>query len=219
MPTLVKICGLKTLEMLDVAIAAGADLVGFVHFAPSPRHLELSQIKDLVEHTKRASHGRVASVVLTVDADDALVQAIAHDIRPDYIQLHGSETPARLEAIKSKSGLKTIKALGVDSAEDLARLKDFARADMLLLDAKPKASDAHPGGNGRSFDWGLLQSNPPQMPYMLSGGLTLNTISDAVKCLKPMAVDVSSGVESQKGVKDAGLIKNFIAAVRSAEPS
>ena len=211
MSTRVKICGLKTADMLDVCLNERADFVGFVHFGPSPRHLELAAIKLLIERAR----GKVKTVVLTVDADDALISEIK-SLGPDYIQLHGEETPARAAHVRRSFGLKTIKALGVANGEDVKKAMDY-EADILLLDAKPAPTDLHPGGNGRQFDWGLLETAPILRPFMLSGGLTPDTIREAILSVNPGMVDVSSGVERQKGVKDGQLIKDFIKNARLAD--
>lgn len=212
MPTLVKICGLKSEAALEAAIAAGADFIGLVHFAPSPRHLDLPEIARLSE----TARGRVKSVVLSVDADEDTLLTIAREARPDYLQLHGQEPPERLDRLKAQTGLGLIKAIGVAEKADLARLDAYPQADILLLDAKPGAGDTRPGGLGRAFDWELLAGMSSPAPVMLSGGLDPDNVGEAIARARPFAVDVSSGVEAQKGVKDPDRIRAFIAAVRSA---
>lgn len=211
----VKICGIRTEAALEAAIAAGADLVGFVFFPPSPRNVDLATAAELSE---RAA-GRAQRVVLVVDADDRLLDAVVDRVDPDLIQLHGSESPDRVAAIRSTYGkqvMKAIKVLTREDAADALRYRDVA--DLVLFDAKaPVASrTALPGGNGLAFDWTLLDGVRDKVAFMLSGGLTPETVADAIRVTGATAVDVSSGVEIRPGEKDAELIRRFIAAARSA---
>lgn len=209
---IIKICGVKTPDMLDHVIATGADMVGFVHFAPSPRHLPLSEIAALVE----AALGRIETVVLLVDPDAALIKAAAAT-GVDWLQFHGHETPALLTEAKALTGKKIIKALPVGAADDLKALADYEEvADRFILDAKPPKDATRPGGLGVAFDWDLLKALDPSRPFMLSGGLNIETVAQAVRDVKPFGLDVSSGVERDKGVKDAGLIAEFVARARAA---
>lgn len=214
MSLIVKICGLSTPATLDAALQAGADMVGFVFFPPSPRHLDLSRVRELGAQVR----GRAGKVALTVDADDATLSGIVEALRPDLLQLHGKETVARIREIKRTFGLPVMKAIGVETAADLAALPGYAAvADRVLFDAHPPKDATRPGGLGVAFDWRLLENLAPGIPFMLSGGLTADNIYDAVRTTRAGGVDVSSGVESAPGVKDAGMIMDFIRAARAAE--
>ena len=207
--TLVKICGLSTAESLDWALEAGADLVGLVHFARSPRHVDLDRARDLAARAR----GRARVVVLAVDPDDALVEAIAATIAPDFLQLHGKESPERVAAVRRR--LPVIKALGIGSSDDVAAAAGSAgAADLLLYDAKPPKDATRPGGLGVTFDWSLLAGVPT--PFLLSGGLDPTNVDDAVRRVHPSGVDVSSGVESAPGQKNEARIRAFVAAARAA---
>lgn len=209
---LVKICGLKTAESLTAALDAGADMVGLVFFGPSPRNISLSDAAAL----GRLAQGRAKKVALTVDADDAFVDAICRALDPDILQLHGRETPARAAALSARTGKQIMKAVGVSAAGDLAAVPAFAQAcDWLLLDAKPPKDATRPGGNGVSFDWSILDGFAPARPWLLSGGLTPANVADALARTDAPGVDVSSGVESAPGVKDEAAIRAFVAAVRA----
>jgi phosphoribosylanthranilate isomerase len=211
-PLVIKICGIKTEAILDAAIEAGADMVGFMHFARSPRHLELDPIGELIS----LARGRTETCVVLVNPDNTLVAQVAA-LGPDWIQLHGPETPHRVEAIRAEAGVTIMKVISVGTSDDLTCLPDFdAVADRLLLDAKaPKTAD-RPGGLGVPFDWALLKPLDPSISFMLSGGLTPQTVGDAVRGVRPFGVDVSSGVESAPGEKDAKLIGAFIKKAREA---
>ena len=210
-PVLVKICGLSTSQTLDATIAAGADLAGFVFFAKSPRHIDLDTARALGEQAA----GRIQKVALTVDTDDAALAEIVAALRPDMLQLHGHESPERVGAVKARFGLPVIKAIGVASAADVAAARSYdGVADWLLFDAKPAPDATVPGGAGVVFDWELLR-NITAAKWMLSGGLDPKNVAAALRQTQAPAVDVSSGVESARGVKDAGKIATFVAAVRA----
>ena len=210
----VKICGLSTRETLDAALGAGADMVGFVFFPASPRHVDLTRGRELGAMAK----GRAVKVALTVDADDSDLGNIIETLRPDMLQLHGHESVARAREIKSLFGLPVMKALPVASAADLASVPGYAAvADRLLFDAKPPQDATRPGGLGTPFDWKLLLALPRALPFMLSGGIHAGNVVQALGITRAGGVDVSSGVETAPGVKDAGLIEAFIRAVRAAE--
>jgi phosphoribosylanthranilate isomerase len=214
MSLLVKICGLKTQEALDAALDAGADLVGFVFFAPSPRNLDLATARTLGARVK----GRAQKVALTVDADDALLDAIVAALKPDMLQLHGKETPERVAAVKSRFGLPVTKAVPVEVARDFAVVPSYARvADRLLFDARPPRDATRPGGLGKPFDWRLLQNLDPGIPFMLSGGLDAGNVAEALRITRAPGVDVSSGVERAPGEKDTEKIRAFIRAAREAQ--
>ncbi|MCJ8144309.1 phosphoribosylanthranilate isomerase [Ancylobacter sp. A5.8] len=209
----IKICGLNTCEALDAALAAGADMVGMVFFPRSPRHLDLATAAKLADRAR----GRATIVALTVDADDAALAAIVEAVRPDALQLHGTETPARVADIRARFSLPVIKAVGIATQADVARAMAYAEvADRLLLDAKAPPGAALPGGNGLPFDWNLIAGLDLAKPFMLSGGLTPENVDEALRLTHAPAVDVSSGVESAPGVKDPARITAFIRAVRAA---
>ncbi len=211
-PLIIKICGIKTFDMLDAAINAGADMIGFMHFARSPRHVDIEQLGELIS----ASRGRVQSCVVLVNPDNSCVAEVAA-LGPDWIQLHGPETPHRVEAIRAEAGVEIMKALPIGTAEDIAQVAAFAEvADRILLDAKPPKGADRPGGLGERFDWSLLKALDPSIPFMLSGGLKPDNVAEAIQSLAPLGVDVSSGVERAPGEKDERLIETFIRNVRAA---
>jgi phosphoribosylanthranilate isomerase len=211
-PTIVKICGLSTPETLEAAIAAGADMAGFVFFDKSPRHVDLATARDL---GARAT-GRIEKVALSVDAGDEALAAMIDALAPDYLQLHGRETPERVAAIKARFGVKIIKAVGVATSADIDKGRSYAAADMLLYDAKPAPQAELPGGNGLVFDWRLVSGAAPGKPWLLSGGLDEANVAFALQVSGARGVDVSSGVESARGVKDAARIAAFVTAARTA---
>jgi phosphoribosylanthranilate isomerase len=206
----IKICGLSTPDTLAAALAGGATHVGFIFFAPSPRNVAPGEAAILRE----AAHGRAQAVAVSVDADDAFLDAIVATMRPDWLQLHGKETPQRVEEVRARHGLPVMKALAVREADDLARAHAYRGvADRLLFDAKPPPGASLPGGNGIAFDWSLLDGLDPGLDYMLSGGLDATNVGDALRIANPPGIDVSSGVESAPGVKEPGLIAEFFRAV------
>jgi phosphoribosylanthranilate isomerase len=201
----IKICGLKTPEAIAAVLARGASHVGFIHFPKSPRHLSVADMAAL-----RPSVRRAKLVVVTVDADDALIDAIVAEVKPDMLQLHGHESPGRVAEIRERSGLPVIKAISIGSAEDVAGVAAYRdAADLLLLDAKKPKGSALPGGNGVAFDWDLLAALDPGLRYMLSGGLDAGNVDAALRRARPGGIDVSSGVERAPGAKDIGLIHGF----------
>lgn len=206
-----KICGLSTPETLAAALDAGAAYVGAVAFAPSPRHLEPEAAGALFA----AARGRAAVVAVTVNADDALIARIAEHLRPDLIQLHGAETPQRAAEVRRVTGAGIIRALPVSTAEDLDAAAAWEdAADHLLFDARPLQDAALPGGVGARFDWSLLAGRRFARPWFLAGGLDATNVGEALAITGAPLVDVSSGVESAPGVKDAGRIAAFMTAVR-----
>ena len=210
----IKLCGLSTPATLEAALDCGADMVGFVFFPPSPRHIGFEQARDLAGITG----SRALKVALSVDADDAFLDEIVGALAPDILQLHGREPPERVAAIRARHGLPVMKALGVSAEADFASLSAYeAVADRILFDAKPPKDATRPGGNGHAFDWGLLRSRAFQKPWMLSGGLNGQTIEAAIAATRPPGIDVSSGVESAPGVKDPALIEAFMARARAAQ--
>jgi len=210
----VKICGLSTRETLEVALDAGADMVGFVFFEASPRHVSLGTARDLGRQVK----GRALKVVLTVNADDATLENCIEALQPGLLQLHGDESVARIRDIKQKFGLPVMKALPVATADDLAGLPGYAAvADRILFDARAPKDATRPGGLGVPFDWRLLENVRLAIPFMVGGGLNPGNVAEAVRITRAGGVDVSSGVESAPGVKDPDLIRAFIRAAREAD--
>jgi phosphoribosylanthranilate isomerase len=214
MSLIIKICGISSEAALDAAIAAGADMVGLNFFPPSPRAVTPARAAALAA---RAA-GRVQTVALAVDMDDAGFAEILAAFRPDWLQLHGSESAARVADVRARFGVPTMKAIGVRNAGDLAGAIAYRdAADRLVLDAKPPEGAALPGGNGATFDWRLIEAFVPGLPYLLSGGLTADNVGEAVRITRAPGVDVSSGVETAPGRKDPALIAAFVAAARAAE--
>ncbi len=208
MTTQTKICGIKTPEALNAAIGAGARFIGFVFYPPSPRHVSIDTAKELALMLPTG----VRSVALFVDpTDEQLEQVLAH-VQIDIIQLHGNETPSRVSEIKAKYAMPIIKAFPVRVAEDIDKCTEYDCADWYLFDAKPVDSTLK-GGTGQSFDWSLLKGHDFDKKWMLSGGLTAQNVGEALSILSPAAVDVSSGVEVTRGVKDLDKIRAFISSV------
>ena len=213
MTTRVKICGIKTAAIMHAAIEAGADDVGLVLFPKSPRNVALGEAAALAE----IARGRARIVVLAVDPDDALLDEIVQRVRPDMLQAHGAETRERCREIRARWPLKVMKAIGVGALVDVERGFTYAdAADLILFDAKPPKASTLPGGNGVTFDWTMLAGARGRVPYMLSGGLTPDNVATAIRATGASAVDVSSGVESAPGVKDAELIRRFIKEAKYA---
>jgi phosphoribosylanthranilate isomerase len=214
MPLLVKICGLKTPETLDVALEAGADMVGFVFFAPSPRNLGYAAARVLGERVK----SRAGKVALTVNASDDMLAEIVDTLRPDMLQLHGTETPERVVAVRTRFGLPVMKALPIEDRTSLSPIRLYAKvADRIIFDARPPREATRPGGLGKPFDWRLLQDIDAEVPFVLSGGLDVGNVSDALSITRAPGVDVSSGVERTPGEKDADKIRAFVRAARNAD--
>ncbi|MGX7743119.1 phosphoribosylanthranilate isomerase [Rhodopseudomonas parapalustris] len=213
MSTIVKICGLTTADTLEAAVEAGADMVGFVFFPASPRHLDI----DFADALGRQVRSRAAKVALTVDADDDLLDAIVEQLRPNWLQFHGSESPERVRSIKRIYGLPVMKAIAVAGPDDLAVLPDYAAvADHILFDARPPKDATRPGGLGTAFDWKLLDGVDVKLPFLVSGGINAGNVAEALRVTRAQGVDVSSGVETSPGEKDPDLIRDFIRAARAA---
>lgn len=211
MPVDAKICGLTTPDAVDAALGGGARWLGFVVFPPSPRHVEPAASARLADRAR----GKAEIVAVTVNADDALLADIRDTLKPDWIQLHGSESPDRVRAAKVCAGKGVIKALPMSDRADLAAVESFAdAADLFLFDAKPPKDASRPGGWGEAFDWTLLKDAAISRPWLLSGGLTPANVRAAVSASGTGAVDVSSGVESAPGVKDNALIARFLEECR-----
>ncbi len=213
MTLLVKICGLSTADALDAALDAGADIVGFVFFAPSPRNISLKSARALGARV----NGRAKKVALTVDADDVTLAQIIDALKPDMLQLHGHETPERVRAIRQSFGLPVMKALAIETPADLAAIPSYTKvADRLLFDARAPREATRPGGLGKPFDWRLLEHLDLPIPFMLSGGLDADNVAEALRITRAGGVDVSSGVERAPGEKDPDKIRAFIRAARDA---
>lgn len=209
----IKICGLKTPEAVDHAVALGATHVGFIFFGKSPRHIEPSDAGRLADRVR----GRAKIVSVSVDADNDDLDELVSMIRPDILQLHGRESPDRVLTVKAVTGLPVWKALSISEAADLDRIDDYdGIADRFLFDAKRPKNSELPGGNGVSFDWTLLKGLSERVDYMLSGGLDKDNVGEALRIAKPRGIDLSSGVESSPGVKSLDMMDEFFAAVRAA---
>ena len=210
MPISVKICGLTEPKTLEAAVGAGADFVGFVFFPPSPRSLKSEDAAMLASRTP----GHVAKVGLFVDPDDSLIDRTVSPVSLDIIQLHGDETPERVSEIKSRTGLKVIKAIKVSDAADIAVADKYAPVvDYLMFDAKPPKDATRPGGNAAAFDWTLLSGQDWPKPWFLAGGLTAANVTNAVRITGTRYLDTSSGVEDAPGRKSVHKIQSFFDAV------
>jgi tryptophan synthase beta chain len=208
----IKICGLRSPETLDAALDAGADMVGFVFFPRSPRHVDFAAARGLAARVS----GRALKVALSVDADDEWLAASIEALQPDLLQLHGKETPERIATVQARFHLPVMKAVPVETADDLACVPAYAAvADRLIFDARAPRDATRPGGLGKAFDWQLLKNLDPAVPFMLSGGLNRDNVAEAIAITGARGVDVSSGVERAPGDKDPGLIRGFIQAARA----
>jgi phosphoribosylanthranilate isomerase len=214
MSLLVKICGLRTPDALDAALDAGADMVGFVFFPPSPRHLGYEAARLLGARVQ----GRATKVALSVDANDAELGQFIEALKPDLLQLHGKETTERVVAIKSRFHLPVMKALPIESKSDLSPIHLYEKVvDRILFDARAPREATRPGGLGKAFDWRLLQNLDLAVPFMLSGGLDADNVFEALRITRAPSADVSSGVERAPGEKDPDKIRAFLRAAREAE--
>jgi len=208
----VKICGLKTPEDAHIAIQAGADLLGCVFFPPSPRNVSPEQAAEVFDMVGDAD---VLKVGLFVNPTDDELMSVLNQVRLDLIQLHGDESPERVEEVRQTFALPVMKALPIETTEDVEKARTYdGVADRLLFDAKPPKGATRPGGNAIAFDWSLLRDTRWTVPWMLAGGLTVDNVKDAVKQSGCKAVDVSSGVEVEKGIKSPELIEAFLKAVK-----
>ncbi len=210
-----KICGITTLAAAQTAIAEGAGFLGFIHFAKSPRHIELPAMAELMQAI-RAEGAPQKLVSVVVDPDDRMIETLRDIVKPDLIQLHGKETPERVAQVRQAMGIPVIKALSISETADLTAAQAFDPiADYLLFDAKPPKDALLPGGLGLSFDWTLLRGYDGKKPWLLAGGLTSDNVAEAVTISGAKYVDVSSSVESTPGVKDADLISGFLRTVKA----
>jgi phosphoribosylanthranilate isomerase len=213
MGVVVKICGINSSEAANAALRAGADFAGLVFFERSPRHLSLPQAATLA----RMLRGRAKVVALLVDPPDAIVDQVMAVVSPDFIQLHGSEPPARVAAIAARAARPIIRALAVADSEDIVRAHAYEEmADYLLFDAKVDASATRPGGWGAAFDWQLVAGRTFRRPFGLAGGLTPENVGRAIQVSGAQLVDASSGVEDAPGRKSPEKIAAFVAAARNA---
>ena len=211
---LIKICGLRTPDALDAALDAGADMVGFVFFPPSPRNIGVQAARVLGERVQ----GRAKKVALSVDATDAELALAVEALKPDLLQLHGKETPERVVAVRSRFHLPVMKAIPIETRADLSSVRLYAGvADRLLFDARAPREATRPGGLGKSFDWHLLENLNLSVPFTLSGGLDADNVAEALRITRAPSVDVSSGVERAPGEKDPDKISAFVRTARAAE--
>jgi phosphoribosylanthranilate isomerase len=212
-PVKVKICGVRTPAIIDIAAQEGAHFVGLVFFPKSPRYVAPEDAGALAE----AARGRIGTVAVLVDPDDALIDRVVAAVHPDLLQLHGNETPERVVAIRVRTGLPVMKAIPVAEAGDTQKAAAYAGiVDYILFDAKAAPEAMLPGGNGVPFKWKALTGLNP--PFALSGGLTPGNVGQAISLTGASLVDVSSGVERAAGEKDASLVRNFIQAAKAALP-
>ncbi|MCH9764494.1 MAG: phosphoribosylanthranilate isomerase [Alphaproteobacteria bacterium] len=215
--TLVKICGLSDLQSVEAAVGGGADYIGLVFFEKSPRHVSLATAARLGNKARELSRD-VAIVALMVDPTDDEIADVCQAIAPSYIQLHGTESRERVQQVQKQHRVKVIKAVAVATRGDVdAGLNVAGAADVVLFDAKPAPGGALPGGNGLAFDWTILEDVKCNTGFMLAGGLTDDTVADAIALTGASAVDVSSGVETRPGTKDPELIRRFIKAAKAAK--
>ena len=210
-----KICGISTLGAAETAIAGGAAYLGFIHFARSPRHLDLNAMAELMQAIRDRGHN-LPLVSVVVDPDDQTVETLHHTVRPDLIQLHGKEAPGRVAAIAATAGIGLIKALSVGQASDIEAAAAYEPyVDYLMFDAKPPKDAVLPGGLGLRFDWTLMTGYRGEKPWFLAGGIDAGNVAEAVFRSDARLVDVSSGVESAPGVKDPESISRFLTTVKS----
>jgi phosphoribosylanthranilate isomerase len=215
MALLVKICGINTAEAADAAVRAGADFAGLVFHPKSPRHLSFETARALADRVR----GRIRLAALVADADDVFIAAALDSVQPDFLQLHGRETPERVGAIRARFGLPLIKAIAVAEAADFKSVPSYYPvADMLLFDAKAPEG-LRPGGHGTAFDWSLLRGRKFPRPWLLAGGLEPGNVARAIAAAAPDGVDVSSGVETAPGVKNPEMIAAFVSAARNPSKS
>jgi phosphoribosylanthranilate isomerase len=213
MAILVKICGINSAEAADAVARAAADFAGLNFHPRSPRKLDVEQASSLA----RRLRGRTRLVAVLSDPDDELLAGVAAVVRPDFIQLHGAETPSRVAAIKARFGIPLIKAVPVAEAADLAPVASYDESvDMFLFDAKPPGGATREGGHGAAFDWQILRGRKFARPWLLAGGLTADNVARAIQAGEAPGVDVSSGVETAPGVKSPEMIERFVQAARNA---
>jgi len=215
MAVLVKICGITSVEAADAAAKAHADFAGMVFHRTSPRYLDPIRAGSIAQHLK----GRLRTVALLIDANDDEIAGVVTMVKPDFLQLHGNEPPARVGAIKSRFGVPTIKAFAIAEASDFAKVAAYNdAADMFLFDAKAPATATRPGGgHGVAFDWQLIRGRTFTRPWLLAGGLNAENVARAIQVSGAQGVDASSGMETAPGVKSPELIRGFIESARNAQ--
>ena len=212
MSTEIKICGLSTPATVDVAVRAGADMVGFMFFPRSPRFVTNAVARELATQVS----GDAIRTGVIVDASNTDIADILAEVPLDLLQLHGKETPTRVAEIRKTFELPVMKVLAIAELSDLSAIDDYVDvADRFLFESKPPKGADRPGGNAVTFDWALMQGVDLNQPWLLAGGLNLDNVAEALKISGARGVDLSSGVESAPGVKDEGLIRSFIHAVRT----
>ncbi len=212
MPIAIKICGFTEQTGLNAALRVGIDRIGLMFAPNSPRLVNL----DLANQLAETARGKAAIVAVLSNPGDKLVARIARDLRPDFLQLHGKETPERVRSLWKQHHIPIIKAFAISEARDITDAQRYARtAAEFLFDAKPAKGETRTGGLGRTFDWSLLKAVNPSRPWMLAGGLNPENVGTALDTCTPAMVDVSSGVESTLGVKDPALVAQFCTAVRA----
>ena len=216
--THIKICGLTTEESLRSAAENGADFIGLVFYPPSPRAVMTDQAAALAKTIRHIpASARPQLTGLFVNADDALIADVLNHVPLDLLQLHGDEPPQRCRDVRTQFDLPVMKAIPVATQDDLKHLAAYQDAcNWILFDTK-SGNSAEKGGTGQCFDWALLSDIRHTTPWMLAGGLNRDNITDALQRLSPDAVDVSSGVEEQRGVKNSAMIKEFIETVRQSD--
>jgi phosphoribosylanthranilate isomerase len=214
MGLLIKICGINSAEAADAAVRAGAEMAGLAFHAKSPRNLQLEQARALANRLR----GRLRLVTLLSDPSDEALTTAVEAVKPDFIQLHGGETPDRVAAIRGRFRTGIIKAFSLADATDLdlsCRYKEVA--DLFLFDAKPPVGAQREGGHGAAFDWQILHGRSFGRPWLLAGGLNPENVVRAIRTSEAPGVDVSTGVETSPGIKSAELISQFVANARSAQ--
>lgn len=212
MSIVVKVCGLSTPDSVDVAVQAGAQFIGFNFFAPSPRAIQPSAARDLAQRVPNFVH----KVAVVVDPTNDTLGIIVEALGADMVQLHGDEPPERVAEIRDRFDCRVIKAVPISGPDDVARALRFEEvADMLLFDAKAQPGDTLPGGNARYFDWSILSDVAVTQPWFLAGGLNAENLAEAISISGARSADVSSGVESERGVKDHQKIAAFLAKAES----
>mgnify|MGYP001258342697 CR=1 FL=1 len=206
----IKICGINDEISMATAVEFKVDYIGLVFYEKSPRNVSIDYSKKLLNY--RSKHSQI--VALTVDPDDSFIADLKKNVKPDYLQLHGNETPKRCKEIKTNFDIPIIKGIGIKNKLDLIEAKEEYEniCDIMLLDSP---STSLPGGNGEKFDWKVLQSYKPQKKWMLAGGLNIDNINEAIKISNPPAIDISSGVEINKGIKNPKMIKDFVIKCRN----
>ncbi|HTW33043.1 MAG TPA: phosphoribosylanthranilate isomerase [Rhizomicrobium sp.] len=214
MAVLVKICGITSVEAADAAVKARADFAGLVFHRKSPRYLDPVHAGIIAGRLK----DRVRTAALLVDPSDEEIAGVAVVVKPDFLQLHGSETPARVGAVKSRFGIPVIKVFAIADAGDFANVAAYNdAADMFLFDAKAPEAATRPGGHGAAFDWQLLRGRSFARPWLLAGGLNAENVARAIRTSEAPGVDVSSGVETAPGAKSPELIRSFVEAARNTQ--